>query len=132
MRKAIEPASARVLVAVVLGALTLAIPRPAGTTTLLKMDIERMVEDAATHAADDERRAALATARAELSTALYTLRSMLEAEGFRLEESERRRLAALVARADAVLADGEGRELKLMSARLGAEAERLSGTVREA
>lgn len=46
MRNAIEPASARVLVAVVLVALTLATPRPAGSTTLLKMDIERMVEDA--------------------------------------------------------------------------------------
>ena len=36
------------------------------------------------------------------------------------------------AEAEAVLTDGEGRELKLMSARLAAETERLSGIVREA
>jgi molecular chaperone DnaK len=99
---------------------------------LSRDDVEKMVAEAAAHAADDERRAVLATARAELRTTLYTLRSAMEAAEARLDESERRRLAALAGRAEEVLADGEGRELKLMSARLTAEAERLSGVVREA
>jgi molecular chaperone DnaK len=92
---------------------------------LSRDEVEKMVADAHEHAADDEQRAVLALARAELRTALHTFKAALLEAAERVAEGERINLESLVAQAEALLEQGEGRHVKLMTVRVSAEAERL-------
>jgi molecular chaperone DnaK len=100
---------------------------PAGG--LSRDEVDRMVADAQEHAADDEQRAAVAVARAELTAALHAFKGVLQEAGERVSESERRDLEALATQAEELSAKGEGRHIRLMTVRLSTEADRLGRLV---
>ncbi len=93
---------------------------------LSRDEVDRMVADAHEHAVDDEQRAALAKACAELKATLYSFKGVLHELAGRMSESELQELAKLASQAEGFLEEGDGRQIKLMTARIAAEAERLA------